>query len=172
MLVLLAAMSVGKTYAQKIDFNLPNKNDAQVLEPDFSGWAIGRQISDETSFLMSDNSSSIGILVESAPGLVGNAVNCNWWKDGCSKYSKLVSDGIYSVILDDQSNYTYSADQSMGLQFTIKGLPAGTHSITAYHNNTDGLTGEYPPIDVVVNGKTVQSGVAKTIRAHRSRARM
>ena len=103
MLVLLAAMSVGKTYAQKIDFNLPNKNDAQVLEPDFSGWAIGRQISDETSFLMSDNSSSIGILVESAPGLVGNAVNCNWWKDGCSKYSKLVSDGIYSVILDDQS---------------------------------------------------------------------
>ncbi len=164
-LVLLAAMSVGETYAQKIDFNLPNKNDAQVLEPDFSGWAIGRQISDETSFLMSDNSSSIGILVESAPGLVGNAVNCNWWKDGCSKYSKLVSDGIYSVILDDQSNYTYSADQSMGLQFTIKGLPAGTHSITAYHNNTDGLTGEYPPIDVVVNGKTVQSGVAQTIRA-------
>lgn len=151
-------------HAQRIDFNLPGK-DAQSLEDSYTGWSVGRQQSAEASFTDAGGN-TITIKVESVPGLTGNAVNCNWWKEGTQVHSKLVSDAIYPVILDANNNYTYAKSEPMGVQFVITGLPAGEHTLAAYHNNTDGiLTPTYAPLKVVVNGETLQTGIQQTIRA-------
>ena len=158
--MLLAAVSA---QGQKIDFNLPGK-ESQSTENGYESWTVGRTANSEQSFLTPEGN-TVTIKAESVAGTEGNAINCNWWKDGTNKYSKLVSDALYPVILDSNNNYSYSASQPMGIQLTISGLSAGEHTITAYHNNTDGmLTPGYPTIKVVVDGVEKASGVEQTIR--------
>lgn len=81
----------------------------------------------------------------------------NYWKDGMTKpYDKLVSDGIY--FKDITSN-------SVAIDVEITGLPKGTHSIQAYHNNVDGNVGKIlPPINVAVNDVDVLTDVEQTCR--------
>ena len=153
--------------AQKIDFNLPGK-ESQSLEDGYANWALGRTASGEATFT-SNEGNAVSIKVESVEGTEGNAVFCNWWKDGVTRYSKLVSDGIYPIILGSDNNYTWSSSKPMGLKFTISGLSAGKHTLTAYHNNTDGkLSPSYPTVKVVVDGTTLQQGIAQTIRAEKT----
>ena len=119
--------------------------------------------------LFRSEGNAVSIKVESVEGTEGNAVFCNWWKDGVTRYSKLVSDGIYPIILGSDNNYTWSSSKPMGLKFTISGLSAGKHTLTAYHNNTDGkLSPSYPTVKVVVDGTTLQQGIAQTIRAEKT----
>nr|QIM10189.1 hypothetical protein Prevot485_2880 [uncultured Prevotella sp.] len=162
--LLIAATCALTVNAQKIDFNLPGK-ESQSLEEGFANWAVGRATASESSFT-DDNGNNITIKVESVAGIAGNAVFCNWWKDGVTRHSRLVGDGIYPIILDSNNNYTWSGTEPMGVQFTISGLPAGEHTLCAYHNNTDGVTTPgYPTIKVVVDGVTALTGVEQTIRA-------
>ena len=110
------------------------------------------------------------IKAETVAGTAANGINNNWWKDGVSKYSKLVSDGVFSAYIDSKNDYSYSASEPMGIQFTISGLSAGKHTLTAYHNNTDGMTDPYPTIRILVNGEQVASGIAQSIRAQTAEA--
>ena len=153
---LLASIS---SNAQKIDFNLSGK-ESQSTETDYTSWAIGRQASDTKTV------DGVTIKASAVSGIAGNAVFCNWWKDGVNKYDKLISDGIYPIILDSSNNYSYSSDTPMGVQFDITGLAAGEHTLCAYHNNTDGtLSPGYPKLKVAVNGEVLSTGVVQTIRA-------
>lgn len=164
---LLGTLCTLSLNAQKIDFNLPGK-ESQSLEDGYANWALGRTASGEATFT-SNEGNAVSIKVESVEGTVGNAVFCNWWKDGVTRYSKLVSDGIYPIILGSDNNYTWSSSKPMGLKFTISGLSAGKHTLTAYHNNTDGkLSPSYPTVKVVVDGTTLQQGIAQTIRAEKT----
>ncbi len=164
---LLGTLCTLSLNAQKIDFNLPGK-ESQSLEDGYANWALGRTASGEDTFT-SNEGNAVSIKVESVEGTEGNAVFCNWWKDGVTRYSKLVSDGIYPIILGSDNNYTWSSSKPMGLKFTISGLSAGKHTLTAYHNNTDGkLSPSYPSVKVVVDGTTLQQGIAQTIRAEKT----
>lgn len=164
---LLGTLCTLSLNAQKIDFNLPGK-ESQSLEDGYANWALGRTASGEDTFTSNDGN-AVSIKVESVEGTEGNAVFCNWWKDGVTRYSKLVSDGIYPIILGSDNNYTWSSSKPMGLKFTISGLSAGKHTLTAYHNNTDGkLSPSYPTVKVVVDGTTLQQGIAQTIRAEKT----
>lgn len=164
---LLGTLCTLSLNAQKIDFNLPGK-ESQSLEDGYVNWALGRTASGEATFT-SNEGNAVSIKVESVEGTEGNAVFCNWWKDGVTRYSKLVSDGIYPIILGSDNNYTWSSSKPMGLKFTISGLSAGKHTLTAYHNNTDGkLSPSYPTVKVVVDGTTLQQGIAQTIRAEKT----
>lgn len=164
---LLGTLCTLSLNAQKIDFNLPGK-ESQSLEDGYANWALGRTASGEATFT-SNEGNAVSIKVESVEGTEGNAVFCNWWKDGVTRYSKLVSDGIYPIILGSDNNYTWSSSKPMGLKFTISGLSAGKHTLTAYHNNTDGkLSPSYPTVKVVVDGTTLQQGIAQTIRAEKT----
>ncbi|MCI6504449.1 MAG: hypothetical protein MSA13_07540 [Prevotella sp.] len=163
-IMLLAATCALTVSAQRIDFNLPGK-ESQSIEDGFTNWAVGRTMSDECSFT-DEYGNAITIKAESVEGLTGNAVFCNWWKDGVNKYSRLISDAIYPITLDSDNNYTWAANDPMGIQFTISGLPEGVHTLCAYHNNTDGTTSPgYPTVKVVVDDVTIQTGVEQTIRA-------
>ena len=165
LITLLAACTISAE-AQRIDFNITGK-ESQSLEDGYTNWSCGRQASAESTF--ADNlGNTVTVKAESVPGLPGNAVLCNWWKDGVNRYSKLVSDAIYPIILDENNNYSWSATEPMGIQFTVTGLTAGEHTLTAYHNNTDGkLMPGYPTIKVLVDGKTVATGIRQTIRAEK-----
>ena len=164
---LLGTLCTLSLNAQKIDFNLPGK-ESQSLEDGYANWALGRTASGEDTFT-SNEGNAVSIKVESVEDTEGNAVFCNWWKDGVTRYSKLVSDGIYPIILGSDNNYTWSSSKPMGLKFTISGLSAGKHTLTAYHNNTDGkLSPSYPTVKVVVDGTTLQQGIAQTIRAEKT----
>lgn len=153
--------------AQQIDFNLPGK-ESQGMEDGFVGWSVGRGQSAEGVFDVPGTSRQLSISLASASVKGSNAVMCNWWKDGVSRYSRLTSDGVYAIYLDDQNNYNFSATDPMGLKFTIQGLAAGKHTLLAYHNNTDGLKAALPTLCVKVNGEVVQSGVEQTVRKEKT----
>ncbi len=149
--------------AQKIDFNLSGKENSST-EEGFSSWAVGRSKTATKEF------DGITIKAEAVTGTAANGINNNWWKDGVSKYSKLVSDGVFSAYIDSKNDYSYSASEPMGIQFTISGLKAGKHTLTAYHNNTDGMTNPYPTLRILVNGEQVASGIAQSIRVQTAEA--
>lgn len=149
--------------AQKIDFNLSGKENTST-EEGFTSWAVGRSKTATKEF------DGVTIKAEAVAGTAANGINNNWWKDGVSKYSKLVSDGVFSAYIDSKNDYSYSASEPMGIQFTISGLSAGKHTLTAYHNNTDGMTDPYPTLRILVNGEQVASGIVQSIRAQTAEA--
>ena len=158
---LLALASIG-SQAQKIDFNISGKDNIST-EDGFTSWSFGRTTSPQTK---SFDGVTIRVEAVTGSGFAGNGCNCNWWKDGVNKHNKLISDAVYPVILDAGNNYSASSSSPMGVKFTISGLSAGTHTLAAYHNNTDGITSPgYPDIIVKINGETVQNGVKQSIRA-------
>ena len=164
LLTTLLALAAISASAQKIDFNLTGKESSST-EDGYTSWSFGRTTSAQTKTF-----DGITVKVEAVKGngFAGNGCNCNWWKDGVNKYSKLISDAVYPVILDSDNNYSASTSSPMGLKFTITGLSAGTHTLTAYHNNTDGtLTPGYPDVKVKVNGEEKQTGVKQTVRAQK-----
>lgn len=123
--------------AQHIDFNIPGRQASQVTEKGYLPWAFNASV----PFLKTSN----GITVT----INGKDVKASWWKDGVNRYSKLTGDGIFSVSGD--------------ITVTLKGMPAGKHTLLAYHNNTDGTEGGN--IDVSVNGKPVVKNIASSNRA-------
>jgi len=145
---LLALASIGVN-AQKIDFNMSGK-DNNSTEDGFTPWSFGRTTAAQTKTF---DGVTIKVEAVTESGFAGNGCNCNWWKDGVNKHSKLISDAVYPVILDAGNNYSASTTSPMGVKFTITGLTAGTHSLAAYHNNTDGVTEHgYPDVMVKING--------------------
>lgn len=163
-LTTLLALASLSSQAQKIDFNLSGKENIST-EDGFTSWFFGRTTNPQTK---SFDGVTIKVEAVTGSGFAGNGCNCNWWKDGVTKHSKLISDAVYPVILDAGSNYSASTSSPMGVKFTITGLSAGTHTLAAYHNNTDGISSPgYPDICVKINGETVQNGVKQSIRALR-----
>lgn len=150
--------------AQRIDFNTPNQSKT-TTEEGFQPWEVARVENAEQTFT-ADDGTSVTIKVEpvQAAGYDGNAVYCNWWKDGAKSKNRLIGDAIFPIILKD-GNYSASTTKPMGLRFTISGLKAGEHSLAAYHNNVDGkMAPGYPTVKVLVNGEQVLEGVEQTIR--------
>lgn len=163
-LTTLLALASLSSQAQKIDFNLSGKENTST-EDGFTSWSFGRTTNPQTK---SFDGVTIKVEAVTGSGFAGNGCNCNWWKDGVTKHSKLISDAVYPVILDAGNNYSASTSSPMGVKFTISGLSAGTHTLAAYHNNTDGISSPgYPDICVKINGETVQNGVKQSIRAQR-----
>lgn len=160
--IALLCITAVQVVAQKIDFNLPGK-ESQALEDGFQSWAIGRSTTEQTETFAALDGANVTITV--APvGEYNNGLMCDWWKDGVSKYSKLVSDVLYSVNIDEANNYTFNTNKPMGIELRIKGLTPGLHTLTAFHNNTSGSITSLPTLSVMVNGVVAQKGVAQTNR--------
>jgi len=154
-LSLVGALSVS---AQQIDFNFANKQDNEVLEPDYIGWAPA-QVQSETKTL-----DDYGLTITVAATGNADVMRTQWHKNTCTAGKngqtglRLLGDGVVAFIADgtDTPNQTTTATS---LTITIEGLTAGTHSVMAYHVWKDPKTGEMPTIKVEVNGETKQSGL-------------
>ena len=155
---LLAAYAM-QAGAQKIDFNLSGKENSS-LEDGYVNWSPGREKTTTATFTTAEGT-SVSITATAATGVWNNAVMTNWNKSLLNS-NKLLFDGLFATQLDDENNYTFSATEAMGIKFTISGLPAGEHTLCAFHNNTDNIA--LPPLKVVVNGTPVLTGVAQSVQ--------
>jgi len=154
-IVLLGALSAS---AQCIDFNMTGRQDAEVLEPEYIGWAVA-QVESETKVL-----EDYGLTLTIAATGNSTVMRSQWNKNTCLAGKngqtglRLLGDGVVAFIADG-TNTPNETTTPMSLSLTIEGLSAGKHSVMAYHVWKDALTGEMPKIEVSVNGEVKQTGV-------------
>lgn len=156
------------TWAQRIDFNNYGRKESEGLEPGYQAWTFPRSISAEKDFATAGGD-TIHIVLSAVEGLAGNGIRTNYWKQGVANLGyKLVGDEAAAIFIPDLTNPNDCEDVtggSCGLQLQVSGLSAGRHSLLAYHNCTDGYTTPMPTLDVIVDGKTVATGIRQTVRA-------
>ncbi|MCR5068791.1 MAG: hypothetical protein K6A78_03175 [Prevotella sp.] len=157
---LLAACAM-QASAQKIDFNLNGKQN-QSLADGYVNWSPGR-VKTKTESFKNAIDSTITVTISAADGVWSNGVRDNWNKDLVSKKDKLIYDGIYSCYLYAKNDWTTSTTEAQGIKITISGLEEGSHTLCAYHNNSDAI--EMPPLKVIVNNNVVLENVAQTAQA-------
>jgi len=144
--------------AQRIDIN----NGQNRTEDGYTGWVIGT----ESKSTVTAEGVTITATIDGMQD--GRTLKGEWWKDGVSKYSRLVGDGVGVYGLDANKNTPQLQTGSAGIVLTIQGLTAGQHSLLAYHSNPSGYQG--PPLDVFVDGQQVSTGVEQTNRSQTTSA--
>lgn len=136
--------------AQNIDFDFPGRNTAEVTEPNYIPWPVGRTTSETKTI---ENGMTITVFGE----MGANAVGSNWNKTSVQAGHKLFGDGVLAIILDENNNMVKASEGSTALTLKIEGLSPGAHSLIAYHHNTD--KGQIlPPVDVEVDGEIKVTG--------------
>lgn len=156
--VILLVALCAVAHAQKIDFNSYGRNVNTVTEPGFTPWAV-----EKTAEATLGLGNGVTVTLNNG-GAEGTTLKSNQWKDGVEKLgSKIVNDAAVLYGLDGDGN-TPDLAASATMNIIISGLPAGEHSLLAYHNCVDGGTPVIAPLDVAVNGTTVLTGVAQTQR--------
>lgn len=156
-MTMLLASTIATT-AQNIDFNMTNRQDAEVNEPDYIGWAVN-QVQSESKTL--DN----GITLTVAATGNANTLRAQWHKNTCTAGKngqtglRLMGDGVVAFIAESDGNTPTLTDTPTSITVTIEGLEAGEHSVAAYHVWKDPKSGDMPTIKVDVNGTVAQTGV-------------
>ena len=137
----------GMVMAQNIDFNMSNRQDAEVNEPGYISWVVD-QVQSQTKTL--DN----GLKVTVAATGNSTTLRAQWNKNTCMTGKKgqtglrLMGDGAMAFILDDGNNTPNQTKTPMSITVTIEGLSVGHHSVAAYHVHKDAKTGNMPTIKV------------------------
>lgn len=167
--LLILMVSTNLCAQLKIDINNSGRSESEGLAPGYTAWTFGRQVSAEGVFDY-PGQGEVKINITVVPGLNGNAVRTNYWKQGVVNLGyKLLADGCYVIELEDpnsdSNDYVDVKEGSAGIRLEITGLSAGEHTLMAFHNGVDGWQGELPPLMVKVNEKLVASGIKQTIRA-------
>ena len=159
-------LSAAQLLAQRIDFNMSGRQEKEGLAPGYTAWTFGRVTSDTQKFLIPNTTDSVTITISAVEGLeAGNGIRTNYWKQGVVNYGyKLVGDMALVTQIDSDNNSTEITSGSSGLQLVIEGLPAGEHTLMAYHSNTDNIGENVAPLDVLVNGQTIAAGVKQRAR--------
>ena len=158
------ALTTMVAQAQSIDFNMTGRNVNVSTETGYSPWTFGRQTSATESFV-NPSGDTITITIGAVSGLTGNAVRTNYWKTGVETEGyKLVGDMAINIVLEDGNNDVAITEGSSGIELQIKGLKEGEHTLMAYHSNTDNLGESVAPLDVLVNGETVATGIKQRCR--------
>lgn len=144
--------------AQNIDFDLPGKTaPGKDTEINYISWAVPRAQSDTKTL---DNGMTITISAGGAAGDVGS----NWNKtDVETNGLRIIADEVLATNLEN-GNLTAITEGSTSLILTITGMTAGSHTLKAYHNNSD-KNQTQPDIEVKVDGQVVATGVKFTSAA-------
>ena len=138
--------------AQQVDFNIASRKASEVTALNFT--PIGMPQGTTYTFSMGELQLTLDTPVKN------QLMKSNWFKQGIQQGDRLTSDGIV----------VYPSDSSAAhLRLTIKGLKPGHHSLLAYHNIVDGLTGDIPSLQVSIEKETQttqkkgKKSIAKTI---------
>ena len=153
--------------AQHIDFDISGKT-SQALQEGFTEWVVPEGVSDTKEV------DGITITIAAAQGSNPmdpahndaeiRHVKTEWWKDGIvsgNDGARILGDAL--IITGDDHSYVTSG--ATKLDVTISGLPAGHHSLQAYHNCVEfDETKKIPDIDIYVNGVKVAEGIKQSRR--------
>lgn len=160
---LILATTALHAVAQNIDFNMTNRQDAEVNEPDYIGWAVNQGASESKTL---EN----GLTITVAAAGKANTLRAQWHKNTCTAGRngqtglRLLGDGVAAFMADASNNTPNLTDTPTGISVKLKGLKPGLHSLAAYHVYKDPKSGEMPTIkvDVMRDLETVaaQTGMA------------
>ena len=160
---LILATTALHAVAQNIDFNMTNRQDAEVNEPDYIGWAVNQGTSESKTL---EN----GLTITVAAAGKANTLRAQWHKNTCTAGRngqtglRLLGDGVAAFMADASNNTPNLTDTPTGISVKLKGLKPGLHSLAAYHVYKDPKSGEMPTIkvDVMRDQETVaaQTGMA------------
>ena len=160
---LILATTALHAVAQNIDFNMTNRQDAEVNEPDYIGWAVNQGASESKTL---EN----GLTITVAAAGKANTLRAQWHKNTCTAGRngqtglRLLGDGVVAFIADASNNTPNLTDTPTGISVKLKGLKPGLHSLAAYHVYKDPKSGDMPTIkvDVMRDQETVaaQTGMA------------
>ena len=160
---LILATTALHAVAQNIDFNMTNRQDAEVNEPDYIGWAVNQGASESKTL---EN----GLNITVAAAGKANTLRAQWHKNTCTAGRngqtglRLLGDGVVAFIADASNNTPNLTDTPTGISVKLKGLKPGLHSLAAYHVYKDPKSDDMPTIkvDVMRDQETVaaQTGMA------------
>ena len=160
---LILATTALHAVAQNIDFNMTNRQDAEVNEPDYIGWAVNQGASESKTL---EN----GLTITVAAAGKANTLRAQWHKNTCTAGRngqtglRLLGDGVVAFIADASNNTPNLTDTPTGISVKLKGLKPGLHSLAAYHVYKDPKSDDMPTIkvDVMRDQETVaaQTGMA------------
>lgn len=167
LILCLSVLAFLHAEAQRIDFNFFGRSESEGLEPGYTAWTFGRVVSANKRFVTASGD-SISITISATPGLTGNGIRTNYWKQGVVNYkAKLVGDQACVVDFPDTTNtndYEDVRQGKCGLRLQIAGLAQGRHTLLSYHNICDNIKGTLAPLGVLVDGKEVASSIVPTMR--------
>ena len=165
---LLMASAVLNASVQNIDLNMTGRQEAEVNEPDYIGWAVN-QVPSESKTL------SNGLVVTVAATGNANMLRAQWHKNTCTAGKngqtglRLMGDGVVAFIADEDNNTPNLTDTPTSISVKVEGLKAGQHSLAAYHVWKDPKNGDMPTIrvdvvrtDVIQGGEEGESTVGQT----------
>ena len=146
---LILATTALHAVAQNIDFNMTNRQDAEVNEPDYIGWAVNQGASESKTL---EN----GLTITVAAAGKANTLRAQWHKNTCTAGRngqtglRLLGDGVAAFMADASNNTPNLTDTPTGISVKLKGLKPGLHSLAAYHVYKDPKSGDMPTIKVDV----------------------
>lgn len=131
-----------------LDFDMSGRPFAEGNEPGFTQWVV-----EETTSSVSRVVNGISFTL-SRHGGAGTRLRSVYYKAGVQapNFARLIGDAIYVP----------DGDAGANLRVSISGLPAGQHTLQAYHNSTD--ANQHSPMRISVNGAVVIANQAQTSR--------
>jgi hypothetical protein len=132
-------------------------NPAKVRDTgdtDFTTWTVAEGASSK----LEANGTGLSFILSAGTG----KLNGNWNK---AVYSRIISSLGERVVGEGISTIADNGDNAGGvpIKLTISGLPAGEHSILAWHNAWDALK-TAASLTVTANGKEATKAVAQSVR--------
>jgi hypothetical protein len=127
---------------------MAGRKPTEVTAKGFEGWSI-RELAPGATERCQLGKVTVSVTNASAQGKLSSG----WYKAGINA-DRLVADGIHFV---------GGGSGRRVITVKVSGLPAGKHSLQAWHNNTDAVA-DLGAVTVTVNGKKA-AAVAQTLRA-------
>ena len=152
------------SYAQKVDFDMSGRQEKEVLEEGYQSWVVSQGLAD-TKKVGINETDSFTIDINAGPeGTVNRALRPQWNKALVTdeRKARLVGDAVAVLGDDGDGNTPELTSESATINLVLKGMPAGHHTMLAYMNCVRNKQGETAPIDVLVDGTTVLTGVKMT----------
>jgi len=149
--------AVAQPSVVKVDFNMSGRQLTEVNEEGYTPWAVAHPLADTLTVTPENSSNPITFIV--SKGTRGANLAMTWYKAGVQSpnFARFTGDAIF--VKDGDFNLGSEID------LTIKGLPAGHHTLTTYHNVTDALTPDQVcPIDIYLNGEEIFDNLISTVR--------
>lgn len=150
----------------KIDFSNGTGNKAYVSDG-YTDW----HIDDITKNNLESNTfGDVTIKIGHGDNTQGEKITRSLYNNGIaiSEESKLICDGIYACLNEDNSSIgdgKYGAtDKRVEIDITISGLEIGTYTLTAFHNYLMDASHILPTIGVEVDGAVKKTGITQTQR--------
>lgn len=140
----------------KIDLNMDGRKEAEVNEPGYAPWAIGKDI-------MSTSATFEGVqFTLSCVEATGGQLRGSWAKVMVQSpyFARLTCDGVNI----DYGSQTIEAGGKLLLE--IVGLPIGTHTIQTMHNSWEDPARKAPsPMNVYLDSVLIHDSISVTSRA-------